>query len=67
AQQAPGGDPDGVVGTRSTADSGEPVHGDLYAVTSGGRAPLPRERSTVTSLAAAGTRDVREDVPVYPG
>ncbi|MGW5197745.1 hypothetical protein [Streptomyces spiralis] len=65
--QAPGGDPDGAVGTRSTADSGEPIHGDLHAVTSGGRAPLPRVRSTVTSLAAAGIRDVREDVPVYPG
>ncbi|MGW0080474.1 hypothetical protein [Streptomyces sp. NPDC003393] len=65
--QVPGGDPDGVVGTRSTADSGEPVHGDLHAVTSGGRAPLPRTHGTVTPLAAAGTRDVREDVPVYPG
>ncbi|MEU0599592.1 hypothetical protein ABZ484_15295 [Streptomyces sp. NPDC006393] len=67
APPLPGGDPDGVVGTRSTADSGEPIHGDLHAVTPGGRAPLPRMRSTATPLAAAGTRDVREDVPVYPG
>ncbi|MEU3849849.1 hypothetical protein [Streptomyces sp. NPDC029554] len=67
ADQAPAERPDGTVGSRSSADSGTPRHGDAHAVTPSRRAPLRLAPGTAARDEATGTRDGRGDVPLFPG
>ncbi|MFE1313594.1 hypothetical protein [Streptomyces sp. NPDC058755] len=66
AQPAPTGDPDGVLG-KQAADGTATRHGDAYAVTRDGRAPLRLLPGTTARVDAPGTRERHRDIPVFPG
>ncbi|MFD5796758.1 hypothetical protein ACFWIO_25160 [Streptomyces diastatochromogenes] len=66
AQPAPTGDPDGVLG-KQAADGAASRHGDAYAVTLDGRAPLRLLPGTAARVDAPGTRERHRDIPVFPG
>ncbi|OXY98481.1 hypothetical protein BEK98_06415 [Streptomyces diastatochromogenes] len=66
AQPAPTGDPDGVLG-KQAADGTASRHGDAYAVTLDGRAPLRLLPGTAARVDAPGTRERHRDIPVFPG
>ncbi|MEV7991164.1 hypothetical protein AB0O67_04390 [Streptomyces sp. NPDC086077] len=64
---APAGGGHGVLGSRSSADSGSPRHGDAHAVTVSRRMPLLLVPRTVERVEADGTRDRHRDILVLPG
>ncbi|MFF4043770.1 hypothetical protein [Streptomyces sp. NPDC001816] len=66
AQPAPTGDPGGVLG-KQAADGTASRHGDAYAVTRDGRAPLRLLPGTTARVDAPGTRERHRDIPVFPG
>ncbi|MGP4013429.1 hypothetical protein [Streptomyces sp. 4N124] len=65
-QQAPGGDPGGALGNRSTADNGASRHGDAHAVALHHRAPLRLVAGAAARHDAGETRDRHPDIPVSP-
>jgi hypothetical protein len=67
AHPAPGGEPTGVLDSRSAVDSGAPRHGDPHAVTLNHRAPLRLVPGAPAVVTAAETRDRHRDIPVFPG
>ncbi|MFE0471076.1 hypothetical protein ACFW2V_05590 [Streptomyces sp. NPDC058947] len=67
ADEAPAERPDGTLGNRASADNGTPRHGDAHAVTPSGRAPSRLAPGAAARDEAAGTRDSRGDVPLFPG
>ncbi|MEV6959171.1 hypothetical protein AB0M97_08190 [Streptomyces sp. NPDC051207] len=66
-QQAPGGEPDGALGSRAAADGGSSRYGDPQAVSPVQRAPFRLAPGAAVSVDAAGTRDRYRDIPVFPG
>ncbi|MFH8767945.1 MULTISPECIES: hypothetical protein [unclassified Streptomyces] len=66
ARPAPTGDPDGVLG-KQAADGTASRHGDAYAVTLDGRAPLRLLPGITARVDAPGTRERHRDIPVFPG
>ncbi|MET8244805.1 hypothetical protein ABZV31_10510 [Streptomyces sp. NPDC005202] len=67
AQQAPAGDPNGALGSQSTAETGTSRHGDAHAVTLHDRAPLRLVPGAAARVDAACTRDRHRDIPLFPG
>jgi hypothetical protein len=65
-QQAPGGEPDGVLGSRAAADGGSSRYGDPHALTPVHRAPLRLVPGAAARVDAAETRDRYRDIPVFP-
>ncbi|WP_159033017.1 hypothetical protein [Streptomyces fodineus] len=63
---APAGDPDGVLG-KQAADGSASRHGDAYAVTLDGRAPLRLAPGATARVDVPGTRERHRDIPVFPG
>jgi hypothetical protein len=63
---APTGDPDGVLG-KQAADGSASRHGDAYAVTLDGRAPLRLVPGAAARVDAPRTRERHRDIPVFPG
>ncbi|MEV8597430.1 hypothetical protein [Streptomyces sp. NPDC052012] len=67
APRAPGGRPDGSLGSRSATDHGQPRPGDTHAVTSHHPRPLPLlVRAAPAHTETTEPRDRFEDVPVPP-
>ncbi|MFI9823086.1 hypothetical protein ACIHFC_21795 [Streptomyces sp. NPDC052013] len=65
--RAPGGRPDGSLGSRSATDHGQPRPGDTHAVTSHQPRPLPLlVRAGPAHTGTTEPRDRFEDVPVPP-
>ncbi|WP_133887757.1 hypothetical protein [Streptomyces sp. BK208] len=63
---APGGDPDGALGTASGADHGTPRHGDACAVTPQYRIAFRLVPGAPERADAAGLREQYRDIPVSP-
>ncbi|MFG3248354.1 hypothetical protein [Streptomyces sp. NPDC048187] len=63
---APGGDPDGTLGSASGADHGTPRHGDACAVTPQCRIAFRLVPGTPERADAAGLRESYRDIPVSP-
>ncbi|MFE9704904.1 hypothetical protein [Streptomyces sp. NPDC005930] len=63
---APGGDPDGALGTASGADHGTPRHGDACAVTPLCRIAFRLVPGAPERADAAGLREPYRDIPVSP-
>ncbi|MCZ0987409.1 hypothetical protein O1M54_20140 [Streptomyces diastatochromogenes] len=52
---------------KQAADGTASRHGDAYAVTLDGRAPLRLLPGTAARVDAPGTRERHRDIPVFPG
>ncbi len=65
--RAPAGRGEGVLDSRSAADSGSPRHGDAHAVTVSQRTPVGLMPGAAARVEADGTRDRHRDIPVFPG
>jgi hypothetical protein len=65
-QQAPGGEPDGMLGHRAATDGAGSRYGDALALTPIHRAPLVLVPGAAARADAAETRDRYRDIPVSP-
>jgi hypothetical protein len=65
-QQAPGGEPDGLLGSRAAADGGGSRYGDAHAVTLIHRAPPMLVPGAAACVDAAEIRGRHRDIPVSP-
>ncbi|WP_399887757.1 hypothetical protein ACGH7X_23965 [Streptomyces sp. BBFR51] len=66
AHRAPGGDPDGTLGTTSGADQGTPRQGDAHAVTPHHRIAFRLVRGALEPADTVETWDRYRDIPVSP-
>ncbi|MFD7707679.1 hypothetical protein [Streptomyces sp. NPDC059786] len=66
-EQAPAGDPTGLLGNRSAVDGGAPRHGDSQAVAPHHRVSMRLVPGAAAVLIAAGTRDRHRDILKFPG
>ena len=65
-EQAPDGDPTGMLGANTAVDNGTSRHGDAHAVALDHRAPLRLVPGAAARADAAVTRDRHRDIPVFP-